>query len=102
MSENMSPPVSILVGTRNRVEPLARCIESVLSQTYRHSEILVLDDASDIDIRDALKQRFPDQRLKWLRSLTPSGVAGARNTLIQSATGECRIFLAHPSTERYL
>lgn len=91
--EGTRPLASILIGTRNRVEPLIRCLESVKTQTYENIEVVVLDDASDTEICKALQGRFSDQRLRWMRSETPSGVAGARNKLIQRAQGEILIFL---------
>jgi GT2 family glycosyltransferase len=93
MTLNGAPPVSVLIGTRNRPEALAACLKSVLCQDFDDFEVLVLDDASDIDIASQFSQRFPDPRIRWLRSERPSGVAGARNRLIQASRSPKLLFL---------
>ena len=79
--------VSVLVCTRNRGDPLLRCLESVLAQDYPHLEILILDDASERSAAALVAERFPDARVRFLRSEQRLGVAGARNRLIEDAQG---------------
>lgn len=81
--------VSVLIGTRNRVEPLYRCLESVFCQDGPLGEVLILDDCSSrYDVCDLLKKRYGDPRLRCFRSAQVLGVAGGRNYLMQRATGE--------------
>lgn len=81
--------VSVLIGSRNRLSVLIRCLESVLCQNYSDLEILVLDDASDeVDLCQELMERFSDPRLRCLRSDVQLGVAGGRNRLMAEATGD--------------
>jgi len=81
--------VSVLIGSRNRPHVLSRCLESVLSQDYSDFEVLVLDDASDqVDLCQALAERFNDPRLRCLRSDVQLGVSGGRNRLMSEATGD--------------
>jgi len=82
-----APPVSVLIATRNRVHALSRCLESVLIQDYSNFEILIHDDFSEQDISTLIGDRFPDARIRWLRSEKRLGVTGARNRLIQEAKG---------------
>ena len=88
-----APQVSVLVATRNRHESLARCVESVVSQSHPSWELVVLDDASKEPVQPALAGRVQGARVRWLRSETPSGVAGARNTLIAAAAADLLVFL---------
>lgn len=90
---NALPSASVLIGTRNRVEPVAKCLQSVFSQTFKDIEVLVLDDASDMDIASELGHRFDGYPIRWMRSQEPSGVAGARNKLIKAANSPILIFM---------
>jgi len=102
--------VSVLIGSRNRLHVLSRCLESVLSQDYSDFEVLVLDDASDqIDLCQALKKHLSDSRLRCLRSNIQLGVAGGRNLLMREAKGSilCVIdddayFEGHDSIKRFV
>ncbi len=86
--------VSVLICSRNRLQVLRRCLESVLNQDYLDLEIVVLDDASDqVDLCPALMTHFNDARLRCLRSDMQLGVAGARNRLIAEATGDILCFI---------
>ena len=87
------PIVSVLICSRDRPEALARCLESVLSQRYPQSEIVVLDDASRRDIVETLEPCFRGASIRWVRSEQRLGVAGARNRLVQEAAGEILVFL---------
>ena len=86
--------VSVLIGSRNRLGVLIRCLQSVLHQDYSDFEVLVLDDASDeVDLCRVLMDHFKDPRLRCLRSNTHLGVAGSRNLLTRMATGEVFCFI---------
>ena len=93
MDKSVMPSVSVLIGTRNRVEPVAKSLQSVFNQTFKDIEVLVLDDASDIDIAGELSGRFQGCPIKWMRSPEPSGVTGARNKLIKAANSPILIFM---------
>ena len=44
--------ISIVVPVHNRKEELKRALKSVISQTIQNFEVLVVDDYSDIDIKE--------------------------------------------------
>lgn len=54
----MSPTVSVIIPTYNRVGLLERAIESVLSQTYRDFEIIIVDDASSDNTQEMIGSKF--------------------------------------------
>lgn len=60
------PLVSVVTITRNRGPLLARCINSVLSQTYTNIEHIVVDGAST-DNTDEVIASFKDSRLKFIK-----------------------------------
>jgi GT2 family glycosyltransferase len=81
--------VSILIGSRDRIEVLAHCLQSVLTQQYKPLEVLILDDnSSQYYLEEQLAPKFQDERLRWFRSDKSLGVAGGRNFLMGQATGD--------------
>lgn len=92
------PRVSILVPARNEARNIARCVESLLNQSYPDWEIWVLDDDSSDgthDILSALAARDPRLRLLAGAPL-PQGWLGktwACHQLAQAATGELLLFV---------
>lgn len=88
--------ISIIIPTYNRKKELTRSIDSVLSQTYKNIELLVVDDASsdftnEYFLGDGKYANNP--KIIYIRMLKNGGVHNARNRGIQSATGEFIAFL---------
>jgi len=88
----VAPVVSVLIPTHNRAQLLGSAIRSVLAQTYRWLEIVVVDDGSDDETRDVIR-RFEDSRIRYIRHDSSRGGAAARNSGIEAATGEYIAFL---------
>ena len=83
--------VSVIVPVYNVENYIAQTIDSVLNQTYTNFELLIIDDESpDRSIEIALQ--FDDPRIKIIRQKN-RGLAGARNTGIRHAQGDCLAFL---------
>ena len=85
------PVVSAIITTFNRERFLGAAIESVLSQTYRDFELLVLDNSSS-DGTAALVGRWRDPRIRYVRH-APLRIAAARNLGVREARGEFVAFL---------
>lgn len=60
------PLVSVVTITRNRGNLLKRCVSSVLSQTYKNIEHIVVDGASD-DNTDEVINEIKDSRLRFVK-----------------------------------
>lgn len=76
--------VSVIIPSFNRPQLTLRAVESVLAQTWRRFEVLVIDDGSDPD------QVFPigltsDERVRLIRHPANLGVSAARNTGVKAA-----------------
>src|SRR5437868_11947619 len=77
------PLVSVLIPTYNRAHLLPRAIRSVLDQTYRALEVLVVDDGSTDDTRAVVAEfSRADGRVQYV-CRENGGVSAARNTGIQ-------------------
>jgi glycosyltransferase involved in cell wall biosynthesis len=82
-----NPAVSIIIPTYNRSRLLTRAISSVLKQTYRDFELVIVDDASTDDTEKVVKS-FNDKRIRYFRHDKNRGEAAARNTGIKVAAGD--------------
>src|SRR5882672_407459 len=71
-----APLVSVIIPTYNRAAVVGAAIESVLDQTYRDFEVIVVDDGST-DETPATLNRYAD-RIRVVRQ-TNAGAAAARN-----------------------
>jgi glycosyltransferase involved in cell wall biosynthesis len=81
------PLVSVCISAYN-VEPfLADALRSVLAQTYRELEIIVIDNGS-VDGTFAVAQSFTDPRLRCMRVEQNMGAYQAMNHIAAMATGE--------------
>ncbi|GAA3841724.1 hypothetical protein GCM10022226_75270 [Sphaerisporangium flaviroseum] len=89
----MQPDVSVVLITFNDSSRMARALTSVLNQSLRNLEVIVVDDASTDDTARVLA-RFDDPRIRYLRRETNSGGCGApRNTGLDAAHAAHIMFL---------
>ncbi|OGW75385.1 MAG: hypothetical protein A2Z72_02955 [Omnitrophica bacterium RBG_13_46_9] len=86
------PKVSVIIPTYNCGEYLDESISSVLGQTYRDLELIVVDNGSDDDSDRVVGRHAGDQRLIYVKKATKN-VSRARNFGISSANGELLAFL---------
>lgn len=81
------PLISVVIPTYNRQCTLGRAIYSVLNQTYKKIELIVVDDAST-DKTDLLIKSINDPRLSYIKLEANRGANHARNIGIERASGE--------------
>ena len=84
----MNELVSVVVPIYNVERYIDRCVSSIINQTYRNLEILMIDDGSPDNcprICDGYAER--DSRIKVIHKKN-EGLGMARNTGIEHATGE--------------
>ena len=84
---------SIIIPVYNVEAYLDECVQSVVAQTYRNFEIILVDDGSP-DNSGALCDHWAekDSRIRVIHQEN-QGLSGARNTGIRAATGEYLMFL---------
>jgi glycosyltransferase involved in cell wall biosynthesis len=86
------PVVTVVLPVFNGAATLARTLGSVLRQTLRDLEVLVVDDGSSDDSFE-IADRIDDTRVRCLRHENNLGAAAARNTGILAATGRYIAFI---------
>lgn len=81
------PVVSIIIPVFKNVFWLIEAVNSLLNQTYKQFEIIIVNDGSKENVDDIVKlySRFPN--IKYHKHVVNKGVSAARNTGILYATG---------------
>ena len=89
----MNPLVSIIVPFCNEEKYIADAIGSLLNQTYRNIEIILVNDHSTDNSREVCLS-FTDPRVKYYEKFDiPNGRAYSRNFGIEKSTGDVITFL---------
>ncbi len=94
-----TPLISVIVPVYRVEEYLERCVKSMLSQTYKNLEVILVDDGSPDQcpaICDACAEK--DARVKVIHQEN-KGLSGARNAGIDAASGE---YLAFVDSDDYV
>jgi len=82
------PEISVIITTYNRAQLLEQAIESVLAQSYKNFEVIVVDDGSE-DETSRIVKRF---KVKYIFQKN-SGISKARNTGVEFSKGRLIAFL---------
>ena len=91
MSES-APKISVVVPMYNAEKYLSLCINSILAQTFKDFELILIDDCSTDKTLEIAKS-FSDSRIKILKNKKNLGTPGAtRNVGIDAARGEYIFF----------
>lgn len=86
--------VSVIMPTHNRSDLLPRACRSVLEQTYRDLELIIVDDASTDNTQEVASQLVrSDNRVRYIRNDANVGAPEARNIALTHAKGEYVAFL---------
>lgn len=94
MSATKTGLVSVIMTAFNSQDTIERAVDSVLRQTYRDFELIVVDDGS-VDRTRELIASFAeqDERVKLLELLPNAGLSVSRNRALDAANGEWVTFL---------
>jgi glycosyltransferase involved in cell wall biosynthesis len=82
--------ISVVIPTYNRIELLKRSIDSVINQTIKPSEIIIVDDGSNDGTEAMVKKKYDSLKLIKQKN---KGASAARNTGIKASSGEWICFL---------
>lgn len=86
----MSELVSVIIPTYNRADVITRCVNSVLNQTYKNIEIIIIDDGSIDNTREVILQYNKNIQYHYQHN---SGVSKARNIGASYAKGKYLAFI---------
>lgn len=81
------PLVTVFISCYNRQNFIRESLESVLKQSYKNIEILIIDDCSTDDTLKILAE-YQDDRIIILKNSTNMGIPYTRNKGLQNATGK--------------
>jgi glycosyltransferase involved in cell wall biosynthesis len=81
-----------VIPTYNRADFLPKAIQSVLNQTYRDWEMIIVDDGS-IDKTEEIVKDYKEARIRYIVHKSNLGSSAARNTGIKNSRGEYIAFL---------
>ena len=84
--------VSVIVPTYNRPEMLKTAIQSILNQTHKNFEIIVINDAGE-DITSILKEFKTKNPITCVKHIQNKGLAASRNSGLTVARGKYIAFL---------
>ena len=83
----MSSLISIIVSVYKTEPYLRKCLNSIVRQTYKNLEIILVDDASTDGTSD-LVNKFVSDDLKVIHHVTNQGKGAAIRTALRAATGD--------------
>lgn len=86
MNVHHVPEITVLMAVYNGEAYLREAIESILDQTFRDFELIIIDDGST-DTSAAIIQNFADQRVKFVKNDTNIGLGASLNRGIELARG---------------
>jgi len=91
LGSSREPGISVVIPLYNKEKYVRRAVESVLSQTFRDFELIVVNDGST-DNSPALVRSYDDPRIRVINQEN-QGVSAARNRGITEARGKLIAFL---------
>jgi glycosyltransferase involved in cell wall biosynthesis len=86
------PKISVVTPTFNRSSFLKKAIESVLAQTFKDFELVIVDDGSTDNTQEEIECYRVDSRVNYLYQAN-RGQSHARNLALEQATGDFIAFL---------
>ncbi|MBT9239616.1 glycosyltransferase family 2 protein [Vibrio splendidus] len=87
------PLVSIIVPAYNVDDYIEKCICSILVQSYKNIELIIVNDGSTDDSESTITRTIKDDERAKLINIKNSGVSVARNTGIKESSGDYVIFI---------
>ena len=84
--------VSVVIPTYNCGKYICDAVKSVLSQTYKNIEIIIVDDGSTDNTKEALRSYVYNKQIRYIYQKN-KGPAASRNLGVEKAEGDFIAFL---------
>lgn len=95
-----SPLVSVIIPVYNQEDKIRRCLESVLRQSLRSFEIIIIDDAStDYTSEICLEYTRRDKRVKLIKNERNRGQGYSRNIALEQSRG---VYITYVDSDDYI
>lgn len=93
VGETIMAKISVIVPIYNSEKHIKKCLDSIVNQSYKNIEIILVNDGS-IDKSEEICKEYADndKRIKYIFQLN-NGVSSARNNGITNASGEYLLFV---------
>lgn len=90
----MNPAISIVVPAYNKEPYIKQCMDSLVNQTLKDIEIIVVDDASTDNTLQILRDyEHKDSRVKIIAKALNGGLHMARKTAVKATSGDYVLFV---------
>ena len=89
----MDDLISIIMPSFNTGKYITETIESVLAQSYKNWELIIVDDCSSDNTDEIVNTYLSDDRIHYFKNEKNSGAAFSRNTALREAKGKWIAFL---------
>lgn len=86
-STSDAPRVSVMMGVYNSSRYLRKAIDSVLAQTFRDFELVIINDGST-DESEEIVRSYDDPRIRYVLNETNIGIIPTRNKALALCRGE--------------
>ena len=87
-----NPLISVIISAYNAESKIGKCIKSLLNQTYKPIEIIVVDDGSTDKTKEIVK-KFTDNKKIFLLGQKRQGPGAAKNLASKKAEGDILVFV---------
>lgn len=84
--------ISVVIPLYNKAHTIANTLSTVIKQTYKDFEIIIVNDGSTDNGVEVIQQHFTDNRIRIINQ-NNSGVSAARNKGVEESKGEWIAFL---------
>jgi glycosyltransferase involved in cell wall biosynthesis len=92
MNDSNFPLISIVIPTYNRANLINKAIQSILDQTYKNWELIIVDNYSEDNTREVI-DAFNDDRIVIYSRPRTGSVAASRNLGVANSNGDWIAFL---------
>lgn len=87
-----TPLITVGIPSYNHAKFLAKCLESVITQTYYNLEVIIVDNYSTDDT-DSILSSFRDPRISIVKVNNGGSIGKSRNAVLNKSRGEWIAFL---------